>query len=171
MIGKVYKEGRRAHGLERVAPLQAREIGRCLRVLEGTADRLRPEQTGLAHGAFRHNQVLLRRGRLVVLDLDTLRVSGVSADAGELLGYLDRTALARPRLGAVIDECEDVFLSALADDPGIRAEWLAWHRAAAHVKFALRSFYTLAPGWPDRIGGLVRLARRTLASAEPGARV
>jgi hypothetical protein len=155
--------GRRATNLDRVLPELADSITRRLRQLEAAAARLPPEPLGLAHRAFRHNQLVAAGDRLVLLDLDGLCVAGAGTDAGGFLAYLDRTALLRRGLSAVAADCEEAFLAGLqAHDPPPPA-WLAWHRAAAHVKWALRSVLSLAPNWPETADALLGLAGGTLS--------
>jgi hypothetical protein len=154
---------RRARGLDRVVPALADSVARRLRDLEAEAARLRPEPLGLAHGAFRHNQLLAAGDRLILLDLDTLCVGGAGTDPGGFLAYLDGTSLRRPRLRAVLSDCEEAFVAIVEAHASSSASWLAWHRAAGHVKWALRSVLALAPSWPETADALLRLAGRTLA--------
>lgn len=154
---------RRARGLDRVQPALAVSVARRLRDLEAGAARLRPEPPGLTHGAFRHNQLLAAGDRLVLLDLDTLCVAGAGTDPGGFLAYLDCVALRRPRLRAVLADCEHEFVAAVEAHAPPSPGWFAWHRAAGHVKWALRSALKLAPGWQETADTLLRLAGRTLA--------
>jgi hypothetical protein len=142
-------------------------LGKCaqmwLSTLEAAAAQLPAEEMALSHGAFRHNQFLRKRNTLVALDLDAVCLSGLSADAGEFLAYLDLTALRRPHLRAIAQECQSVFLGALLQDARVDPRWLAWHRAASHVKWACRSFLSLDSRWPELTEGLLQTADRTLA--------
>ncbi len=133
--------GGKARGIAQVAPGLGRAIAGRLERLVGEAALLPEEPLVLAHGAFRHSQLLLCGERLGLIDLDGLRRSGQGADAGEFLGYLDRMALRRPRYRGVVAAARDAFELALQGrvDP----RWLAWHRAATHVKWAIRSFHSL----------------------------
>jgi hypothetical protein len=149
-------------GLQRVAPSLAETIRRRLHMLETEACRLSPEKIGLSHGAFRHSQFVLSGESLVALDLDALCLSGANADPAEFLTGLDRMALYKPRLTSLLHECEQVFLGALHRQTDIDPRWLAWHRSAAHVKWALRSLFTLGPSWPESTAALLRLSERTL---------
>jgi hypothetical protein len=150
-------------GLEEVSSGLPRSIARLIGALESEAARLPPEPLGLVHGSFRHSHFLCRGDRLVLLDLDGLCLAGVSADAGNFLAYLDRTALRRPRLRPVLRECEAAFLEALQRHPCLSAAWLNWHRAAAQVKWALRAYSSLYKSWLNTTTGLVALADCTLA--------
>jgi hypothetical protein len=145
--------------VRRVAPVLATSLARQLDRLEAGASRLVPEPMVPTHGAFRPGQLLLCPDRLVVFDLDTLCASGASADAGNFLAYLDHSALRRPRLRSLVDDCRGEFVEALsrsASDSG----WLSWYRAASLIKLALRSFFSLAPEWPEATHGLVCGAER-----------
>jgi hypothetical protein len=151
-----------------VAPELAAACRRRLVRLADAAAALEPEPLVPAHGAFRHGQLLLCPQALVVLDLDTLALSGASADAGNFLAYLDFTGLRRPRLRPVLARCREVFLRALPPSAGAGSPWLAWHRAAAQVKIALRSFLSLSPRWPEHVPALLAAADAALDGLPTG---
>jgi hypothetical protein len=153
---------RAAAGIDAVAPRLARIAANALDLLDDTAHRLPPEPLVPAHGAFRHDQLLETGGRLVVLDLDTICLSGASADAGNFLGYLDLTAHRRPRLQPVIDDCANTFGETLLAMGFASPQWTSWYRAAAHVKKSLRSFFSLQPQWPETTARMIALAQSTL---------
>jgi hypothetical protein len=152
-------------GIEAVAPELAHAVSNALQRLETAAGALSPEPLLPTHGAFRHDQLLHADGRLIVLDLDTICLSGASADAGNFLGYLDLTAVRRPRLQPVIDDCARAFVETLRASGLTSPEWLAWYRAAAHVKKALRAFFSLEPNWPETATHLFLLSSETLREA------
>jgi hypothetical protein len=147
-----------------VAPDLARAIDLRLKRLEETMRELLPEDLVPTHGAFRYGQLLVCGARLVVLDLDTLCLSGASADAGNFLAYLDYLALRRPRLRGVAAECAERFVEALPARARGAAGWLAWYRAASHMKLAVRSFFSLAEDWPHASDGLLALCDAAIAN-------
>lgn len=151
-------------GIDVVAPEFAAPASRMLRALTEQARELRPEPLTPTHGAFRHDQFLLAGSEMVAMDLDTLCRSGASADAGNFLGYLDVTAVRRPELKPAIEQCAAAFQEAALRLPNCSAEWTSWYRAAAHVKKALRSFYSLDPKWPGTAETLLSQAERALSS-------
>jgi hypothetical protein len=161
LIGDL-KKGAKALG--HVAPTLAQTVQRQLCALEIQARQLPPEKMVLTHGAFRHDQLLLCASKLSILDLDTLCIAGSGADAGNFLGYLDRMVLRRRRLRPNIEECAETFMEALCQQGIAPCKWFAWHRAAANVKNALRSFFSLDTEWPETAEGLLQLAERTLAT-------
>jgi hypothetical protein len=144
-----------------VAPSLAVSLARQVDRLEAEAARLVPEPMVPTHGAFRPGQLLLCPDRLVVFDLDTLCAAGASADAGNFLAYLDQMALRRPRLQPVVSECRAAFVDGLSR-PASDAAWLSWYRAASLVKLAFRSFFSLAPSWPETTHDLLGCAERAL---------
>jgi len=146
-----------------VEPPLADSIEERVVALERSLGALAPEPLVPTHGAFRHGQLLLRPDGLVVLDLDTLCRSGASADAGNFVAYLDSLALRRPRLASVAERCREAFVATLQGPPDSRAAWLAWYRAASHLKVALRSFLSLSRRWPERAAALLECADRALA--------
>lgn len=161
----------RRRSLESVLPDFADAAARCVRRLEEELPRLQAESPCLAHGAFRHNQLLLAGDGLVVADLDTLRRAGAGTDAGEFLACLDRIAVRRPHLQGVIARCAEMFVAGLETEDPPSPSWIAWHRASSHVKLALRSVLSLAPDWPETAYALLRLSRSTLAAGVPRAGV
>jgi hypothetical protein len=149
-------------GLKRVAPDAAASLTDQWRRLEDTVARLPPESMGLAHGSFRHTHFLLHGTRPIIVDLDGICLSGASADAGKFLACLDRGAVRRPLSRAILKECERVFLDRLKASTEISPEWLAWHRAATLVKWAMRSFSSLSSGWLEVTEKLVHSSERLL---------
>ena len=148
-------------GLPLVDPAAAELIIACLRTLEEQASRLPPEPMVTTHGAYRHDQILIRGKRQTVLDLDTLCLSGASADAGNFLSYLDVTAERRRRQRPVIEECAPFFEERALRLPSVSPEWLAWYRAAGHVKKAVRSYLSLDAKWPQMADAFLRPIAQT----------
>lgn len=155
---------RRTKGLDRVAPRVAEAAKRCLRALEAEAGELKPESPALTHGAFRHDQFFVSGSALFVADLDTLCLSGASADAGNFLAHLDVTALRHPEMRPVVQEMEGVFIRALDSNLYADPRWLDWRRAASDVKYSLRPFLSLSPRWPELTAGLLDAARSHVAA-------
>jgi hypothetical protein len=134
-----------------------------LRRLEDTAARLPPESMGLAHGSFRHTHFLLQGTRPILIDLDGICLSGIGSDAGKFLACLDRGAVRRPRSRPVLEDCEGVFFDRLKRHSEISPDWIAWHRAATLVKWAMRSFSSLSNQWLEVTEKLVHSSERLLA--------
>ena len=153
---------RKTRGLSEVAPALARRISLLLMGLTIEAARLPAEKMALTHGAFRHTQMLACGDRLGLIDLDNLRMSGASADAGEFLACLDSVVARQPHLATVAGECEEAFLDRIKAHrrPGLR--WLLWYRAAADAKHAQRCFFSLPPRWPEIVEALLSSAERCL---------
>jgi hypothetical protein len=153
------ERGRRE--LEPVVPNAARAVAARLDELAQVAAELPPEPLGLAHGALRAGQLLVRDERVVVLDLDSLCLAGAALDPGCFLAGLDLTATRSPRLRALLTRCEHAFLEGLDD---VDTRWIGWHRAAACVEHALRRAYALEPQWPERMALLLERAKQALAT-------
>ena len=151
-------------GLVQVAPALAESIRVRLRRLETLADRLPAEKVVLCHGAFRYNQFLRRGDKLTALDLDAMRLSGAGADAGEFLAYSDLTVLRRRSLQPIIPECQEVFLESVLKDERMDPRWVGWHRAAVHLKWIQRTFFSLNRRWPEIADGLLRAADTMLGN-------
>jgi hypothetical protein len=150
-------------GLEQVAPALAAAVAKLIDRLETKAARLPPEPAVLGHASFRHTHFVLRGKKPVLLDLDGVCLCGPSLDPGNFLAYLDRAALRRPHWAPVLRECGQQFSDGLAHLSGLSVEWLAWHRAAAQVKGALRSFSSLSSRGSETTHGLIALAERILS--------
>jgi hypothetical protein len=155
-------------GVQAVTPALAQRAARLLAALEAIAMRLPAERVGLAHGAFRHHQLIAGEDALMVLDADGLCLAGTAADAGEFLGFLGVTALRRPHLAPAVQLCAETFTANLP--ASVHPAWLDWHQAAAQVKHALRSLTKLSEGWYVRSKGALELAERTLSALSPTAR-
>ncbi len=163
---KLIEEFRRdGEGIGATAPELASRLLQMLDQLQAAVVALPPEQLVPAHGAFRHDQLLATEGGLVVLDLDTVCRSGASADAGNFLGYLDLTGIRRPRLQSIVVDCARMFEEAYCSSGTTSPAWVAWYRAIAHVKKALRAFFTLETNWPVTAEQLFLLADDTLLQA------
>jgi hypothetical protein len=163
----VERFARDAAGVARVEGGLAGAVRERLQRLDAARDALAPEPLVPTHGAFRHGQLLLRRGATAVLDFDTLSRSGASADAGNFLAYLELTSLRRPRLASVLDACREAFLAELAAP---HAPWLAWYQALSLLKVTLRAFLSLDPAWPRLAPACLRAADRALGGLPAGAR-
>jgi aminoglycoside phosphotransferase (APT) family kinase protein len=151
-------------GFELIAPSLARSVARLIDRLQAEAARLPSEPKVLGHASFRHSHFMLRGNRPVLLDLDGVCLCGPCADPGNFLAYLDRAALRRPEWRTALRECERAFSDGLAHLPDLSTEWLAWHRATAHLKGALRSVSSLSARWLETAQGLIDIAEKTLAN-------
>jgi hypothetical protein len=134
-----------------VVPELAAVAGARLRALAREALELPPERLGLAHGAFRHNQLLVRGEELVVLDLDGLCLAGAGLDPGTFLAGLDQAGVHRPARRELFAACAEDFAGELDVHPG----WVSWHRGAARLHLALREAFALAPLWRERADALL----------------
>jgi hypothetical protein len=152
------ERGRRQ--LQAVVPDVAGAVGARLDELAQLAEELPAEPLGLAHGAFRAGQLLVRGERIVTLDLDSLCVAGAGMDPGSFLAGLDVSGVRSPELRPVLAQAEAVFAAHI---DGLDARWVGWHRAAACVEHALRRAYALEPEWPSRLAALLSCADGALA--------
>ena len=162
LLGKLEKKVEEWR-LPDIAPALAPIVDDCLRRLGTRLARLRTEAMVPSHGAFRHQHLLFSKGKMVVLDADGISISGASADVGEFLACLDIAAVGRsPRKQRVMENCRQSFVAAMEGEGETRPDWIAWYRAASHVKNALRSVSSIAPGWPEKAEQRLDLARNTL---------
>ncbi len=156
--------------LHSVNPSLSHAIRAVLAKLESAASRLPSEAVVPTHMAFRYTQCLLYNGKLGVVDLDNFCLSGASADAGEFLARFDMARLREPSLRSVIKECEEAFLVSLYENVSVDPQWLAWYRAFGAVKWALYSFFSLSPGWPETTAGLIAGVERLLVTLSASGR-
>jgi hypothetical protein len=162
LMKKLAKDSESPEQLAQVAPDLAELIRTSVVRLTSEAARMAPESVRLGHGSFRHTHFLLRSDRPVLVDLEGLCLRGVSADAGDFLAYLDWVGCRQPQYGSLLEECSAIFLMGLKGLPDLSPHWLSWHRAAAQVKWALRTFASLAPSWVEISERLVRLSGQAL---------
>jgi hypothetical protein len=170
LLEKLQKDTQTLHELQQTAPGVAEAVTNLVRRLKEEATQLDCERVGLGHGSFRHTHFLLRGRRPVLVDLEGLCLRGASGDAGDFLAYLDWLASRQPQFAPILDECERIFLRGVSTLPALSPRWLAWHRAAAQVKWALRAFASLAPGWVEAAERLLRLAEEGLPARRTSAR-
>ena len=159
----------RKNRIREVAPAFAKAIEDVISELEGEIDLLSPEPMVLAHGAFRHEHFIPDGDKMTAIDLDNLCFAGSSFDAGYFLAYLDLTSLKDRQSQPLLIEWEEAFIDTIRLRSTEAAAWLAWYRAATHIKWALRNFFSLAPGWPETTESLIQTARRALAKAPTAA--
>lgn len=136
-------------GLECADATFARLVERSLGQLDEEAAQLAPEPMVTAHGALRYDQLVVSDGGLTVLDLDTVCRSGASADAGNVIGCLDVTALRRDRLRSTASRWAEAFTQEIARAETFSPHWVEWHRRATRVKKSLRALFSLDPCWRD----------------------
>jgi hypothetical protein len=153
--------------LEPLLPDLAGSVDLQVRALAHAAAGLPAEPLGLAHGAFRHGQLLVRGDRIVVLDLDSLCLAGQALDPGCFLAGLDATAVRSPRLRPLLAVCEARFVDGLDGAAHVDPRWLAWHRAAACLEHALRAAFALDLNWPERAALFVESASRAIPTPSP----
>lgn len=154
---------RHTESVRRVAPELASRMEKTLRALGAALERLVPEPMVPTHGAFRLDHLLPVEGGVGVLDLDTLCRSGISADAGNFLAYLESLAVRRPRLQSLLRECASAFSDALPPGSADRGAWLSWYHCASLVKIATRGPLLLAPDWCESSHALIGRAEERLA--------
>jgi hypothetical protein len=134
-----------------------------VRRLENEAAQMTPEPLALGHGAFRHTHFLVRDGRPALIDLDDLCIRGVSADAGEFLAYVTWTRCRQPALRSVLDDFEETFLTGLRGHKKLSRRWLAWHRAAGELKWALHGLRSRHSQFREKTEAILGLAANTLS--------
>ena len=132
--------------------------------LTAVLSELESEPAVPCHGAYRFGQMLASASELHVLDFDAVCLASPSSDAANLLAYLDKMALRRPKLGPLITECQILFQDAALASSAASKDWLAWYRAASQLKIAVRSFHGLLPRWPSISRRMLELSEEQLNS-------
>jgi aminoglycoside phosphotransferase (APT) family kinase protein len=150
-----------------VAPDLAERLERYARRMKDLASTLAPEPLCLAHNAFRLSHVFRTASGPALIDLDGLALSGRSADAGYFLAYLAVTAAHRKRLEKVLTDCASVFLATWKENTaGADPMWRRFYAQMALLKWAVRSFYSLDPDWPDIVKEIIRAGHSVLADTD-----
>lgn len=104
--------------------------------MQALAARLPSESTRvLQHGSFRPSCIFDLGDGPGVIDWDSFRQGAPELDAATFLAGLSRLAAIRPELRAASEDAAESFRAGVAELL-IDEEALAWHRAAALVKFA-----------------------------------
>ena len=88
---------------------------------------------------------------------------GVSADAGEFLAYVTWTRCRQPALRSVLDDFEETFLTGLRGHKNLSPRWLAWHRAAGELKWALHGLRSPHSQFRENTESILGLAANTLS--------
>jgi hypothetical protein len=119
-----------------------------------------------SHGALRTDQILLARGRPVLLDLDGYCRSLPARDIGNLFAYLRWRSIRNPSDRSVVEHARAAFIDGYATHAPRPAESdVALFEALSLLKIAGRRFRSLAIGeWP-LVPSLVDAADDLLASA------
>jgi Ser/Thr protein kinase RdoA (MazF antagonist) len=141
-----------------VRPDLAREAGRLAdRIDEAVA----PRAPVAAHGDFYDDQVLARRGRVLLLDFDRVALADALLDVGTFIAHL--TLAGRDGRDA------DAFLDGYGRHAFNERELLL-AEAAGLLKLAIAPFRTLSPDWPVEVERRVRSVRQCVDEAVRGSR-
>jgi hypothetical protein len=141
---------RKAVLIEAVVPGLAPRVRRLVRRLERSAPPAAPLVP--AHGDFHAGQLLHARGRLFVLDLDSLCLAPAALDVAEYVAAATEAGL----------ESATAVLDALVEGYGAPPGRLDWHVAVATLVRASHPFHRALPGWTARVAAMVAAAE-TLA--------
>jgi ATP-binding cassette subfamily B protein len=116
-----------------------------------------PKDPGVvpAHGDFHVDQLLERRGELVVVDFDGMCMA---APALDLATYAADVVRGRGR----DSEALAAVIPPLLAGYGERPEAFDWHLAAAILARAAHPFQRQVPGWAERVEGTVAAAEEVL---------
>ena len=119
-----------------------------------------PAASATCHGDFDDDQVLVSADDVVLLDLDSIRVSHPLLDVGRFLARLStRGSASAPRLA---------FLGAYGEASGARIDSFALFEAAALLRLAIEPFRRLDPAWPEAVEERLHAAGRRLREYRPG---
>jgi len=146
---------RRAKLVEAIVPDLAERMRRLVGRLHATvpvAGRLVP-----AHGDFHVDQLLRVGNELVLVDFDGMCLAEPAFDVAT---YLADVVRGRSGDLAAIEDVREPLLAGYGERPPA----LDWHLAALVLTRAPHPFHRLAPGWPERVEGMVRTAEEVLAA-------
>ena len=160
-----------SEAIRRVDPELADSIKNRTEIAEKLIANLAPEPQGLAHSAFRLSHIFRRREGLSLIDLDALARAGISYDPGYFLAYLAVTGTERRRLRGALTQAAVDFAAGLNTPGRHDPRWLTFYAQAALLKWAVRSFYSLDPGWTDHVSDYIKIGRRMLASLDTSSEV
>jgi len=152
------ESGRRTlAGIDREMGMAAEGI---LKILRRKAFLLPAWRFGTIHGDFSHEQVLVKRGHIRILDSDRLALGDEHLDLGTFAANAMEAAIA----GRISRKTARRWIRILWREysslaPGkLHAPGLRWHSSAALLRLAVRPLRRAEPGWRRR-------GRRILAAA------
>ena len=106
------------------------------------------------HGSYRAGQVVVHRGALGLLDLDSSGVAAPEHDLGNAMAYLDWQRLCHPEVGS--GSLSSLVLRGYRDGGGqVDRDALDWWHAAALAKIAGRRYRSLDTHHWDAVPALV----------------
>ena len=120
--------------------------------------------TGTVHGDFSHEQVLVKNGRILILDFDRLAIGDTGVDLGNFIANLIEARIA----GTLEKTKAKAYIKTLVrsyhriqNDSQDKALF-RWHTAAALLKLAIRPLRRAEAGWKKRARKILAFALRML---------
>jgi Phosphotransferase enzyme family len=132
-------------------------------IVRDVVERLEAPALGNAHRDLKPEHILIKDGRLALLDLDWLALSDPVLDPATLLVCLSVLPMRFALPKTYIDQMSWAFAEEYF--AAVRTDWhkrFALHYVGAALKEAVGFFRRQEPCWPDHIAELVRWAREAL---------
>ncbi len=125
--------------------------------------RAMPRGDALIHGDFYAKQIVLNRGRVYLLDLDTLSRGDPLVDVGLFLAHLERDVVLHAMDAEAARAVGEVFCERYQREAQHSLDGAAVHTAASLLRLASYPFRIRDPQWPDAIVRLLGRAETLLA--------
>jgi thiamine kinase-like enzyme len=145
-----------------ILPKLESRLRRIVCVLEDRLARV-DDELATNHGDFYDDQAIVDGDRMVLIDLDEIRIAHPMLDIGNMLAHL-RTGQQR---GSVRPGARDAFIDAMRRHREMSDRDIATFEAINILKLAPGPFRRLEAEWPERIGEIVALIERVLGCPMP----
>jgi aminoglycoside phosphotransferase len=144
-----------------ITALAPKSDARARAVLDAVAADDHTSEPSLVHGDMKADHLFFDAGRVVVLDLDRVRVADRASDLGRLLADLVWHEACGASLGA--DAAIEAVFEGYEAEASIRARARAW-AAVSLVRIAARRVPLAQPGWANAVATLLERARQLAVS-------
>ena len=122
--------------------------------LEHALDRM-PQKRSLIHGDFSADQVVVRKGRAVILDWDHAAQGDPASDFGSFLARLDAQVIDDICAADTAEDIGDALMAGYADEAQALPEGIAIRHAQALLMLATEGFRERHADWPARTQALL----------------
>jgi len=146
-----------------VLPEKKEAMTAVLGSLEGEVSRLRDRPGSPTHGDFHLEQIVLRQGEPVILDLDSVKMADPIMDVANFSAHLLKLELDGSLSRKEIDEAERAIISAYFEGEGfdqMRLPYM-WHRKAALMRLALSCLKYLPSNWTEQFEFFLKESARS----------
>jgi Ser/Thr protein kinase RdoA (MazF antagonist) len=140
-----------------ILPELETRLKRIVCVLEDRLARV-DDELATNHGDFYDDQAIVNGDRMVIIDLDEIRIAHPMLDIGNMLAHL----LTGQQRGSVRPRAREAFIAAMRQHREMSDRDIAAFEAIGILKLAPGPFRRLEAAWPERIEEMLALIERVL---------